>query len=192
MPNWDCDDDSDTCCNGGMICEPTCSRRLESEAREREEQEIRRNKQMPTYLDRSFFDEMNEEIEGMISFNCAGKPRAPYRIKTFAEVVPTSRHQRITNESEKITLKRDSKMKVISARYERVNNLGNYETERAAFEGTLEKGDTPEGVVAELKALVNKTLGIEQLTPAEVERLEQEVKEKKEKLAAARRRAAVR
>lgn len=108
--------------------------------------------------------------------------------RAFKEAKTRSRFERADANEEKTTFIRDDNMKITAVRYERVSNLGNYETERLASEAELEKGDTPEGVVLGLRKFVNEQLGIEQLTVAELAKLEAEVQEKEQKLERARRR----
>jgi hypothetical protein len=47
-------------------------------------------------------------------------------------------------------------VKALSIKYERVVNLGNYESERIAIELAIEKGDTAEAALSAAKRFVSK------------------------------------
>lgn len=63
-------------------------------------------------------------------------------------------------------------MKITGVRYERVANLGNYETERVAVEVLVEDGETPQMALLHAKLFVNAQLGIEELTEEEIAKME--------------------
>lgn len=53
-------------------------------------------------------------------------------------------------------------MKIISVRYGRTINTGNYENEKIEFEAEVEHGESPSEVLVKLKALTGKAAGLEQ------------------------------
>jgi hypothetical protein len=80
------------------------------------------------------------------------------------------RPKRLTsNNPEQTTFIKDENMKIISVRFQRVANLGNYETERCEAEAQVEheRGETPEQCAAMLREWVYGQLGIEDLREEE-------------------------
>ncbi len=69
--------------------------------------------------------------------------------------------------------------KILSLKYGRVSNLGNFETERVEVEMSCE-GEDPQVVLTLAKAWVNTALGIDDtLTPEQIKRLERSIERSK-------------
>lgn len=76
-------------------------------------------------------------------------------------------------EFQQTTFKKDNDtMKIISVKYERVSNLGGYETERVQAEATVDDGENAVTVAANLKAWVNEQLGIVDLSADQIKSME--------------------
>lgn len=76
-------------------------------------------------------------------------------------------------EFQQTTFKKDNdNMKIISVKYERVSNLGGYETERVQAEATVDDGENPVTVAANLKTWVNEQLGIVDLSADQIKQME--------------------
>lgn len=179
MPSWTDDEGRSWFCvceHGGPDC-PKCTGRSARPAHyerltDNQMHEYGLREQQLDLFERPFLNEFD-------IYEYGTKPRRRRKkARSFKETKVQSRHVRAIDE-EKTTYRKDKHMKITAIRYERVSNLGQFETERVAAEATVDAGDTPSNVLAELKTFVHNELGIESMTAEEIAETERKLERAK-------------